>query len=674
MLNYIGTFNKPTAISKSISCSFLEPYPNLNVVIAKNNYLEIYKVNEEILELIISHNIFGKIIILEKIVENKSLKTDNIFILNESLDYCILTYDKLKADLNIIGKGSIRENMYKIKEEVHYCVDKNYKFILVSPHKNIYKVVFLQVSEREKNQDFKINKNYDDVFCLFNLNRNFSLKDISYFLEENNNENNDFSFDFKNMEKKLNTNSYGYRNLSGIGNKQVFQVIKQNQSIKEEKKTSISYHNNMKFFSAIKTNSNTNFFSELFAMVKLNNTYINNSGNSEILSSNDAGDKQIITLEPFLIDFQNKEIKKLFKNSFELENFKESNFIFSPKIGGFLIFYSDDVEYFELLSNKIQKCSSIIKNYCIKTPFPKFEDYGIIDLYNYLLYDKEGEIYLFNINLIIKQNNNDYNLKNNQNEYEFYLIPIGSLNYVSSICYLEKNRFFIGSNKSNSYYIKINNIYSKEYINNLSDSNSNNFSYNNFIQNNNFSLLQSDVIRNNKNNKKILKEPNDYFEILEEYESLAPISNFVVLNDSNNDESFMDINTEILCICGTGKYTSLKSIRKGFKSSRKGISCIQEAEIPFILGESFLSVEVALGLKNNYFNNEYNSLKTDNNNKLIQHNKNINIENHNYCKNLNNSCEMIIEDNESFNNSNSHYKYINSEETLTTTQILMFIW
>lgn len=636
MFNYIGTLNKPTAVSKSITCSFTDPYSKLNVILAKSSYIEIYSVKNENLELCFSHNMFGNIIILEKIVEEKFNKTDNLFILNDSLDFSILKYNKESNEINIIAKGEIREKICNIKNKILYTVDKNYKFILISPYKNIFRVIFLHSSEREKNEDFKINMYYDDILYLFNLNKNFPIKELDKFMEENKGEVNDFEFDYKNMENILNTNSYGYRNLMGVTNRQLFQVIKQNEnSLKEEKKTNISYYKNSKLSNS---KNNANYSSDLFAIVKISNTYDNSSSNNNLLSgnnnSNSNSERQVITLEPFLIDFQNKELKKIFRMSFEIESLKDSNFMFSPKIGGFVIFYSDQIEYYEILSNKIQKSNSILKNNYLKTPFPIFEDYTAIDLFNYVLYDVEGEMYLFNINVSNKNFSNNIP-KSNPNEYEFYLIPLGSLNYISTISYVEKNMFFIGSDKSDSYYVKLNDVYSDRFIKN--------------------NILNNEL--NLKYNKKNLKEIKDYFEILEEFENLAPITNFLVLNDSKDKNNFTDINTEILCVCGVGKYTTLKSIRKGR-------SYIQDAELPFVLGNNVFSIEASLEANYSNIYHEYTTIQYENNLKII--------ENYNKRDCLD-SNKMIIDDgNGKIYNSEDHR--FKSNEKIENNQVLIFIW
>lgn len=667
MFNYFGTINKPTAINKTLTCSFLEPYPKLNVVLLKSNYIDIYrKNNDSHLELVLSHNMFGNIIILEKIVEEKAKKADNLFILSESLDYCILKYDKEKSEIKITAKGDIREGFCKIKSNVLYSIDKNYKFIIISPYKNIIRVIFLHSEDREKMQDFKIQMNYDDLLYLFHLNKNFPSKDLESFLCDKSNcdAKSPFSFDFKNFEKSI-KNLSGYRINTNPGNKHLFQVIKNEDLLLKatEKKTNISYYNNSKT-----QNIKNNYSSELFAMVKINNQYniAGKHGRDSNSNSSNPEEKQVITLEPFLIDFQNKEIKKVFKISFELDSFKDSNFMFSPKIGGVVVFYSDDIEYFEILSNKIQKCPALIKKNYLKTPFPTFKDYCAIDLVNYILYDTEGGMYLFNINICDK-NNLDFNInlilsnKTNQNQYELYLIPLGEVNYISSLSYLENNLFFVGSQTSNSFYIKLNPFDSNNYKS-LPHSNE----IKSIQHKANFDSHSENNTNNDNNNNKQDRKIN-LIEVIEEYENLGPISDFLVLNDAKNADDFTDINTEILCVCGIGKYSCFKSIRKGW-------NYVEDTQIPFISSNNFFSVEVTLdqSTKDTYDDPQY--LHPDymhssgSNHMVLDYNRGYDT---NYMSDKNNNCFANVND---YAKNNYEGSGNSSPSSLKKKNVLMFLW
>ena len=66
MFNYIGILHKSTAINHVISCNFL-PNTSLNLILSKNNIIEIYNLTSNGLQTTPYLNIFGNIIILENI-------------------------------------------------------------------------------------------------------------------------------------------------------------------------------------------------------------------------------------------------------------------------------------------------------------------------------------------------------------------------------------------------------------------------------------------------------------------------------------------------------------------------------------------------------------------------------------------------------------------------------
>ena len=118
--------------------------------------------------------------------------------------------------------------------------------------------------------------------------------------------------------------------------------------------------------------------------------------------------------------------------------------------------------------------------------------------------DANGNLFLL---AFIESNNN---LKKLDIIFQF----LGELTNISSICYLDNNFIYIGSITANSQLVKI--------------------------------LKNVD----SKNPRRPLVE------VVEEFECLAPISDFTLMNYHNT-------NTEILCVSGINKKCSLKVIRKG---------------------------------------------------------------------------------------------------------------
>jgi hypothetical protein len=163
----------------------------------------------------------------------------------------------------------------------------------------------------------------------------------------------------------------------------------------------------------------------------------------------------------------------------------------------------------------------------------KFINYCEIDKYRYLAVDENGNLFL----IALKPENKEINNNNISGDGEYTLVFqfLGEVNYASTLTYLDNNVIFIGSEKGNSQLIKI----TKSVTNNTS---------------------------------------RPFIEIIEEYENLAPISDFCLMNNTNDEGS-----TEILCVSGTQKSCCLKTIRKGSSINIEG-------EIPFVGVKSLFSV------------------------------------------------------------------------------------
>ena len=220
-------------------------------------------------------------------------------------------------------------------------------------------------------------------------------------------------------------------------------------------------------------------------------------------------------------------------------------------MGGLFIFYSNCLKYYEYFQNKI--ILSETKTYSDR----KFITYCEIDKFRYLISDDLGNLFI----LAFKKKDNNINNKNNNLNYHIIFQFLGEINSPSSIAFLDNNYFFIGSDKANSQLIKVANTPKKT------------------------------------KNRPLL-------EIVEEYDNLAPITDFLILNQ-NNEET----NTEILCVSGSQKSCCLKTIRKG-----TSFSADAELFIPYVKN-----------LNSVFYNNSNHSEKSKNKMDLdeqIENNKN----------------------------------------------------
>jgi hypothetical protein len=157
------------------------------------------------------------------------------------------------------------------------------------------------------------------------------------------------------------------------------------------------------------------------------------------------------------------------------------------------MYYQFDQKRKKLLSKKDKKISYTDR---------KFTSYTIVNEkeYKYFVIDEFGNLFLLAfINPFDEEKNN------------FIFQFLGEINYSTCLTYLENNYLFVGSYKSNSQLIKI----------------------------------------ENKN--------NSFINVVENYESLAPISNLTLINNNTEDEN----NVELLTISGIEKNCCIKTIKKG---------------------------------------------------------------------------------------------------------------
>ena len=141
MYNYVSIIRKSTSINNCIRCFFTEDeIPNL--LISKNHTIEIYDLTKDGLHLNKSADIYGNIkILLSFPGDNEEIEThkDNIFVLNELLDYCVLSFDKNTNKILTLFTDSISLDIGTRQDNILYSFDIDKNLLLISTHKNILK-------------------------------------------------------------------------------------------------------------------------------------------------------------------------------------------------------------------------------------------------------------------------------------------------------------------------------------------------------------------------------------------------------------------------------------------------------------------------------------------------------------------------------------------------------
>ena len=179
MYNYVSIIRKSTSINNCIRCFFTnEEIPNL--LITKNNTIEIYDLTKEGLNNNKSISVYGDIHLLLSIPsynEENEIHKDNIFVLTELLDFCVLTFYEESKKIVTMFSNSIKLDIGKRQDNILYSLDVDKNFLLISAYKNIFKLICLNTKKRlkENYNDFTIKYQYEDILFL----SNFTINNIS---------------------------------------------------------------------------------------------------------------------------------------------------------------------------------------------------------------------------------------------------------------------------------------------------------------------------------------------------------------------------------------------------------------------------------------------------------------------------------------------------------------
>ena len=572
MYNYLGVLRKSTAIEHCVSCNFFES-KTPNLILSKNNRLEFYSLSNEgnlIAKKYI--NIYGKIKILLSIPSKKD--KDNLFILSQDLNFSLFSFDSINNNINILLSGSIKEDLGKIQDEFLYCLDNNKNYLMICAYKNIFKIICVNTDKCrfEKYKNYTIRFQYEKILFIspFNLdNKNNKEKDND---EENNilnyviikqvyNEKNDFNNEQIEIKKDIVMETIEIKIDQNCFNPPL-----------TSNKSNVNSNNKV---SSLKVNS------------KLRKI-INNIPDKNKTAKNNTN------VENHTIIYNYEKLLECV-NFMEIINIEEGqniNLIITHQEGFIIIFFSTYVIYYQY--DKINK--SLTHSKPVTYDKTRFIDYITIDEKNYKYYiiDDIGSLYLFNF---IQGKNK---IKDNKENTEMILQLIDKVNPPSCMAYLNNNIIFIGSAKSNSQLIKIN----------------------------------ENIDNNDSNCEKI--------DIIEEYESLAPISNMILLNNSKEENGI-----EILTVSGIGNNCCIKSIKKGVSITFNGEIGIKNITQVFkiiinnsgnkrkIKNTNYCTFIITTTMKSIVINYDYKL-------KIISLNKSINLEKNEIIKFAQNIENIII--------------------------------
>ena len=477
MYNYISSIRKTSAIEQCIKCFFInEDIPNL--LISKSNIIEVYNLSKEGLIFNKKIDIYGKIVLLLNYPssEDENKNKDNIFILTELLDFCVLSYDKALNTIIALFNGTIKEDFGRKQDKILYSLDINKNFLLISAYKNVFRLICLNTTKRlkENYNDLKIKYQYEDILFLSNFNINdkiFSFINDDSILT--------YAIIKTDLIKNSNENNENNNN-NNLNNDKKHEISLETFQIKIEPNSfNVYYHNKKEELLSNKKNvalkitssRKSNYKDDKNKGPNVSNTHEKMLQHMNLLQKIDISDNPTVSL---MITHPDGLIILFFSN--------------------YALYYKYDISKKELISKKEKRI-----NYNDR----KFINYAVIDEknYKYFVTDEYGNLFLLAFI-------DPFNLK--QSNEQFILQILGQINYSTCLTYLDNNYLFNGSNKSNSQLIKI----------------------------------------ENKNNSLI--------NIVKDYESLSPIKDFVVVNNTEEENGI-----EIITISGIDNNCSIKKIKKG---------------------------------------------------------------------------------------------------------------
>ena len=422
MYNYVSIIRKSTSINNCIRCFFTkEDIPNL--LITKNNTIEIYDLSKDGLLHQKDININGNILLLLSFPghnEDIEYYKDNIFILTDMLDYCVLSFDKASNNILTLFSDSIKLDLGRRQENIIYSLDIDKNFLLISAYKNIFKLICLNTQKRlkENYNDFIIKYQYEDILFL----SNFTINNIAI-----NNTENILTFAMIKTEQTksgLTEDKNKDDNINRIYNDNLEVSLETFQIKVEPKSFNVYYYENKKEFISEGKN---------IALKVTSNRKMNYSNNSNKVTN---------THEKMLEHFN-------FLQKIDISNNPTASLMITHPDGIIFLFFSNYAIYYKYDISKKELIPQKKKK--VRYTDRKFINYAIIDEknYKYFISDEFGNLYLMTI--LFHSNNLE------QLNEQFILQILGQINYSTSLVYLDNNYLFNGSNKANSQLIKIGN-------------------------------------------------------------------------------------------------------------------------------------------------------------------------------------------------------------------------
>eukprot|EP01126_Amoeba_proteus_P030505 TRINITY_DN3014_c0_g1_i10.p1 TRINITY_DN3014_c0_g1~~TRINITY_DN3014_c0_g1_i10.p1 ORF type:complete len:1099 (-),score=193.96 TRINITY_DN3014_c0_g1_i10:112-3408(-) len=109
MFCYVAAANKPTSVFHSVVGNLTSPH-DLNLIISKGTRIEIYLVNDDILQAVYDVGVYGRIATMF-MFRPKGEQQDFLFLSTERYKFCVLSYDTQKGEIKTRANGDLSDRI-----------------------------------------------------------------------------------------------------------------------------------------------------------------------------------------------------------------------------------------------------------------------------------------------------------------------------------------------------------------------------------------------------------------------------------------------------------------------------------------------------------------------------------------------------------------------------------
>ncbi|ORX70399.1 hypothetical protein BCR32DRAFT_297364 [Anaeromyces robustus] len=164
-MSYIVSAQKATSVNKAISGHFTS-LNHISLIVSKIYYLEIYNVNENGLTPLITSRIYGRISYIQ--LMKRPNNTDLLFLITETNQYCILSYDANNGHIITEFSGNSNDiTRNKSENGQIYSIDPDLRVVALHSYQGLIQILPIQkVLQQYRNNSLSFRKDDTQSFNL----------------------------------------------------------------------------------------------------------------------------------------------------------------------------------------------------------------------------------------------------------------------------------------------------------------------------------------------------------------------------------------------------------------------------------------------------------------------------------------------------------------------------